>query len=271
LVSRGEDIKIDTNLYKSFFSHFKQEYTPAELEVVVANKDRIFEEIYRRRTGAYFTPPIWVAESQKMIGEVLGENWRNEYVVWDPACGVGNLTRDNRFKELYLSTLETGDINTIKDMGFNPGATIFQYDFLGEIGIDGVPEGLKQAMASGKKILVYMNPPYGTAKSGGAVDGNSKAGIAKTKINETMLADNIGSCSQQLYAQFMYKVAKLKESNPNICLAIFCPPLYISGDSFGEFRKYWNKRVNFGTGMLFMAGHFADVKEQWGISFTVWK
>jgi hypothetical protein len=271
LVCRGDEIKVDTNLYKSFFSHFKQDYTPKELEVVVANKDRIFEEIYRRRTGAYFTPPIWVAESQKMISEVLGENWRDEYVVWDCACGTANLTRDNNFKELYLSTLEKGDIQTIQDMGFNKGATIFQYDFLGEVGIDGVPEGLKKAMSEGKKVLVYINPPYGTAKSGGAVDGNSKAGIAKTKLNDIMLENNMGSCVQQLYAQFMYKIAMLKEKNPQICLAIFCPPLYISGESFEHFRKLWNEKMKFGDGMLFKAGHFADVKEQWGISFTVWR
>lgn len=268
LVSRGEEIKVDVNLYKSFFSHFKQEYTPKELEVVVANKDRIFEEIYRRRTGAYFTPPIWVKESQKMITECLGENWRDEYIVWDCACGTANLTRDNNFKELYLSTIEEGDINTIKDMGFNRGATIFKYDFLGEVGIDGVPEGLKKAMAEGKKILVFINPPYGQATN--MEMGTHKAGIAKTKMNEIMLGNDVGSCAQQLYAQFMYKILELQKKNKNVSLALFAPPLYISGDSFINFRKYWFENMTFGDGMIFRASHFADVASQWGISFMIW-
>lgn len=271
LVCREESIHIDTNLYKSFFSHFKQEYTPQELEVVVANKDRIFDEIHRRRTGAFFTPPVWVAESQKMITEALGNNWRDEYIVWDCACGTANLTKDNRFKELYLSTLEIGDINTINDMGYNKGATIFQYDFLNEVGIDSVPESLKKAISDGKKLLIYINPPYGTAKNGGSTDGNSKEGIAKTRINEVMLSEGIGSSSQQLYAQFMYKIAKLQETNKNITIAIFSKPLFVSGDSFGGFRSFWNDKMGYINGMLFQASNFSDVSGDWGVMFSIWK
>lgn len=268
LMLRGEEIKIDTNLYKSFFLHFKQEYTPKELEVVVANKDRIFEEIYRRRTGAYFTPPIWVRESQNMIGEVLGDNWRDEYVVWDCACGTANLTRDNNFKELYLSTLEDGDINTIKDMGFNKGATIFKYDFLGEIGIDGVPDGLKKAMAEGKKILIYINPPYGTSSN--MKQGTSKKDLAMTNIHPHMKNQDMGDAVKQIYAQFMWKIAELKKINNNIALGIFAPPTYLSGQKFPMFRQMFLGQFNFGNGMMFQASNFADVKDSWPISFTVW-
>jgi hypothetical protein len=271
LVSRGEEIKVDVNLYKSFFSHFKQEYTPKELEVVVANKDRIFEEIYRRRTGAYFTPPIWVKESQKMITECLGENWRDEYIVWDCACGTANMTRDNNFKELYLSTIEEGDINTIKDMGFNRGATIFKYDFLGEVGIDGVPEGLKKAMAEGKKILVYINPPYGTA-SGNKSKDNVKSNIAVNAVQEEMIKVKYGDAQKQLYTQFLYKIQTLqKKYNCSISIGLFSPTAFLTGCYYKKFRNDFLDNFSLDGGYIMSSTEFSDVGSSWGLSFSVWR
>ena len=98
---------------------------------------------HRRRTGAFYTPDIWVNKAHSMIAEVFGEDWKEKYIVWDCACGLSQLTRGYKFKELYLSTIEDADINKIKENRYNPEATIFQYDFLGEVG---VPEGLRKAL-----------------------------------------------------------------------------------------------------------------------------
>jgi hypothetical protein len=271
LVSRGEEIKVDTNLFNSFFLHFRQEYTPKELEVVVSNKDRIFEEIYRRKTGAYFTPPIWVKESQKMISEVLGDNWRDEYIVWDCACGTANLTRDNNFKELYLSTLEEGDINTIKDMGFNKGATIFKYDFLSEVGIDGVPEALKKAMKEGKKVLFYINPPYGTA-SGNKSKNKVKSNIAVNAIQEKMVKAKYGDAQKQLYTQFLYKIRSLqKQYNCSIAIGLFSPTAFLTGCYYKKFRNDFLDSFILGDGYIMSSTEFSDVGSAWGLSFSVWK
>ena len=128
LVMRGEHINVNSANYRAFFSEFRREYTPVELENLTANKDRILEDVHRRRTGAFFTPDIWRDEAFKHLDEALGSNWRDEYVVWDCACGTANLTRGYKFKELYLSTIEESDINTINDCKYNPEATIFKYE-----------------------------------------------------------------------------------------------------------------------------------------------
>ena len=141
-IVRGKEVKVNAKNFRVFFSQFRREYTPRELEAITANKDRILEDTHRRRTGAFFTPDIWVAEAHKMVAEQFGENWKEEYVVWDCACGTANLTRGYKFKELYISTLDQSDIDTIKDCGYNPEAVAFQYDFLNEVGIDSVPDGL---------------------------------------------------------------------------------------------------------------------------------
>ena len=271
MVVRGKEIIVNSKNYRIFFSQFRQEYNPVELEVITANKDRILEDTHRRRTGAFFTPDIWVAEAHKMIAEQFGENWKEEYVVWDCAAGTSNLTRGYKFKELYISTIDESDINTIKDCGYNPEATVFQYDFLDEMGINRVPENLRKAFEEGKKVLFFINPPYGTSCSGGA-NTEHKTSIAKTVLNKIMKQDKIGSSSQQLYAQFLYKISLLyKKYNFSINVGLFAPPLFMSGPSFENFRNIFYNNFNFKDGMLFKASHFADVKSQWGISFTIWE
>jgi len=271
IVVREKRVRVDSAHYRAFFSEFRQEYTPKELEDLTANKDRILEDIHRRRTGAFFTPDIWVEEAHKMIAEQFGDNWKDEYVVWDCAAGTANLTRGYKFKELYISTIDQSDINTIQDCGYNKDATIFKYDFLASMGLENLPEGLKEAFRSGKKILFLINPPYGTAKNGGATIDNSKAGIADTAINAMMKKNKIGASSQQLYAQFLYKIARLGEKYKNVAVGVFAPPLFMCGPSYSGFRTMFNKTFNFCDGMLFQASNFADVKGQWGISFTVWQ
>jgi len=269
VIVKGKEIKVDSSYYRTFFSHFRQDYSPSELEELTANKDRILEEMFRRRTGAFFTPQIWADEAHKMITKQFGENWKEEYIVWDCAAGTANLTRGYRFKELYISTLNQSDIDTIKNCGYNSEATIFQYDFLEEVGIDGAPEGLKKAFENGKKVLFFINPPYGTGSSG--VYGTGKAGMAKTAVNKEMLKSKLGFSASQLYCQFLYKISLLKRQYKNdVALATFTPPLFMTSPTNDKFRTIMYTDFKFASGMLFQARHFTEVSTVWGISFTLW-
>jgi len=268
------ELYVHTDKYKSFFSHFDgEQYSIREKEALTAIVDRIVEDETRRRKGEFFTPTIWVDEAHKMISETFGENWKEEYVVWDPASGTLNLSRDYKFKELYCSTIEDSDLKTADQMKYNPEAIKFQYDFLndgivgGKIDIEGdvkLPQGLKDALLEGKKIIVLMNPPYGTA---GIQSEESKAGISKTIISYLMKGDMWGPSSQQLYAQFLYRLTKINKGNIKICL--FSPPLFMSGGSYKEFRKNFSESFGFGGGYLMNAGEF-DGTSDWGLSFTIW-
>lgn len=268
------DVYVNTDKFISFFSHFDgEQYSIREKEALTAIVDRIVEDETRRRKGEFFTPTIWVDEAHKMISESFGENWKEEYVVWDPAAGTLNLTRDYKFKELYCSTIEESDLKTAEQMKYNPEAVKFQYDFLNDGIVDGkidiendpkLPEGLKRALLEGKKMIVLMNPPYGTA---GIQSEESKAGISKTELGNLMRQEKWGPSSQQLYAQFLYKLTKISKSNINICL--FSPPLFMSGSSYKEFRNYFLNNFTFSTGFLMNAGEF-DGTSDWGLSFTIW-
>ena len=116
-------------------------------------KKKVIEK--QRRLGEFFTPTIWVDEAHKMISENLGADWKEKYVVWDPAWGTGNLTRDYKFKELYCSTIEASNIHSANQMGYNPEATKFQFDFLNEED-SALPKPLQDAINSGKEILFLI-------------------------------------------------------------------------------------------------------------------
>ena len=106
LVSPFGNIQINGDAYNSFIGFFNREYSPKEKMRFAEISDRLIEDTNRRNKGEFYTPTLFVDYAHKMISETLGENWKNEYVVWDNCCGTKNLTRDYRFKELYCSTLE---------------------------------------------------------------------------------------------------------------------------------------------------------------------
>lgn len=266
--SLGE-VTVNGDQFRSFFKYFEHEYSPREKAYLGSISDRLIEDETRRRQGAFFTPTEWVDEAHRMIEAELGDDWKEEYVVWDCACGTGNLTRDYRFKELYCSTLRPGELDIMIQGKVNPEATKFQYDFLSELD---VPDQIRSVFKDNKPIVIFINPPYGRAGNMKQNEGDSKmTGIAETSINALMKKDKI-SGSAQLYTQFLYKIIKLKEiyNLNNIIIAIYTNPAFLTAESFKGFRKSLFNDFEYTAGMLFQASHFADVSGTWGIMFSLW-
>lgn len=299
VLSDNTEVSVNRDVFESFFNHYTRDnYSITEKQKLTEVADRLIEDTERRRKGEFYTPTIWVNEAHKMISEQFGENWRDEYVVWDCAWGTGNLTRDYKFKELYCSTLNEGDLEigkkyNVPGTGFNTHGVKFQYDFLNDdveffedlkkvkevkgyleekdfLGskLYQVAPRLIISLLDGKKLMFLINPPYGTA--GNNKSKSTKSGIALTKINNVMKLNNIGSCSEQLYAQFIYRVYLFSEFFKNINLSIYAKSSYMSSVSFSKFRSNVLNKFTYKNGMLFKASHFADVSDSWGIDFSIW-
>ena len=276
-------IQINGEKLMAFLEHFDgNQYCMEEKEKLTSIVDRLIEDETRRRKGEFFTPTVWVDEAHKMISEAFGDNWKDEYVVWDPASGTLNLTRDYHFRELYCSTIEASDLQTADQMGYNPEAVKFQYDFLndgivdGKIDIEGdtkLPEGLKRALLEGKKMIVFMNPPYGTENNLDNVKSSKRSvkdDIQINKINSMMNEENNwGKSSKNLYSMFLYRLFKMNKTH-NLSLCFFTPPLFLSGSSFKDFRQNFLSNFEFECGYLMNALEF-DGASNWGLSFTIWK
>lgn len=127
----GVEVKVNPDKYNQFkILYNMREYSRLEQKQITAITDRLIEDTDRRRKGDFYTPSIWVDEAHKLLDKNLGENWRDEYMVWDCAWGTGNLTRDYQFADLYCSTLQQEDLNIATR--YNKNAVKFQYDFLND-------------------------------------------------------------------------------------------------------------------------------------------
>lgn len=266
LISTYGEVKVKTDGYNQFFNNFSRDYSPIEKRKFTEISDRLIEDTNRRNKGEFYTPKLFVDYAHRMIEEHLGTDWREKYVVWDNSCGTKNLTKDYNFKELYCSTLENAELEMSKK--YNTNSVSFVFDFLND-SLENLPKGLLEAFEQNKPIVFFLNPPYATANNFGE---SSKEGVAKTMINEQMLNDKIGSASQNLYAQFLYRIMLIKQQYnlTNCYVALFSPTLYLSGCSWKQFRNSWLNNFNYNNGCTFKASHFADCADNWGIAFSFW-
>ena len=264
----GKQVAIKGDGFQSFFSYFNRNYTPQEKNKFAEISDRLIEDTNRRNKGEFYTPTLFVDYAHKMIAEQFGEDWKEKYVVWDNCSGTKNLTRDYYFKELYCSTLENAEL-AISDR-YNREGVSFQFDFLND-SLDKLPQGLKLALEENKPIIFFLNPPYSKNTGGGKLGATSEKNCY-TPIREEMNKNKIGACSANLYTQFLYRIKMIKEQYnlTDVHIALFSPTNWLCGESFKCFRTEFFKHFSFNNGVLFNAGHFADVATNWGISFSIW-
>ena len=277
LVTPKGNVDIDNSKFDSFFSYFQKNYTPQEIVKFTEIADRLIEDTERRNSGDFFTPTLFVDKAHRMIEQQFGEDWKENYVVWDCAAGTLNLTRDYYFNELYCSTLFDSELEIGKN--YNKEATKFQFDFLNDyfpmpndLISEGnkVPDGLVQALKENKPFIFFINPPYGKASGKKFVGGIDAGQTTETAVCKQMKADKLDS--SEFIKQFLYRITKIKEAynltNVNVCC--FTKPSWMLKPQSENFRKLWFKNFKFENGIMFCASEFADCSSQWGITFNIW-
>lgn len=123
-----------------------------------------------------------------------------------------------------------------------------------------------------KKLLFFINPPYGASTNvkNTVYTGDAKVGTNESNIRNQMIKNNIGAASQNLYLQFIYRINELiRLFNIEAQLGIFCPPAYITGKNAKKFREYIKLWVY--ASFMLQASQFADVSDDWGITFQILK
>ena len=267
----SKHIHISPAGWESYFAHYDNHYTPSECAAFTAIYDRLLEDTKRRRNGEFYTPTPFVNLAHRLIGETLGADWRERYVVWDCAWGTGNLTRDFSFARLYSSTNEAAELHLGEN--YNPGAVKFLFDFLNDPIEDlfgKLPPSLIADLEANKPVLFFINPPYATANN--LQHGTHKAGCSDTVVNKEMKGAGLGASAQQLFAQFLFRICQIRDlfRLTRCHLALFCNPLYLSGSQHRHLRTHLFNRFSYQSGILFNAGYFAGVSANWGIHFTIW-
>lgn len=216
-----------------------------------------------RTTGSFYTPKIFADYAHSVISNNFGDDWKKKYIVWDPAWGKGNLTKDYSFDNLYASTIDKGDI----DFHTNWQSIKFQFDFLN----DKIPDFLDEILLSNPPIIFFFNPPY-------ASHSEMRHGIKLKEdfSTDTMVSRSMGKLGKSkinLFSQFLYRVKMIKDyyrlTDCNIC--VFSSSMFMSGSGYEKFRKEFLYDFNFIDGYLFNASYFDECSNRWGISFSLWK
>ena len=228
----------------------------------------------RERKGSFFTPQMWVELSQKYLTDTLGENWQDEYTVWDCAAGTGNLLNGltNKYN-IWASTLDMQDVEVMKDRIKNGTnlleSHVFPFDFLND-DFSQLPKGLQDIInhpEKCKKLVIYINPPYAEATSARTVagTGENKAGVATNSRASERYKPLIGSASNEMFALFM---ARIYEKMPYAILGQFSKMKFIQGSNFRQFKTYF--LAKYLGGFIVPASTFDNVKGKFPIGFTLW-
>ena len=105
------------------------------------------------------------------------------------------------------------------------------------------PEGLLNALRQDKPIVFFINPPYGTASSdyGKGAKNTKGAGACDSAIYAEMVKNKMGNASKNLYAQFLYRIMRIKQGYhlTNCHIGLFSPTLFLTGPSWAVFRKFF--------------------------------
>ena len=263
--------------YRQFWAIYhrppKQEFRNYLLE----RRDSLIPLDERSFKGAYYTPLNVVDKAYDKLTETLGNNWQREYIVWDMCCGVGNLeVKHSNPRNIYMSTLDTADVDVMLATKTCVAATRFQYDYLndditdfGQIDYNltnKVPQGLRDAIAQGRKILVLINPPYGETGSGIGKGDKNKKEVEQTQINTLMKTQEMGYASKELFVQFMVRIAA---EIPTATIAIFSKLKYVNAPNFEKFREEWNAKYL--GGFVVHSKAFDGLKGDFPIGFLIWQ
>jgi hypothetical protein len=264
--------------YLQFWKRYKRPPVKEYQDYIIERRDLLVPQDIRERKGAFFTPRIWVELSQKYLTDYLGENWQDEYYIWDCAGGTGNLSvgLTNKYN-IYISTLDQADVNVMHER-IEHGANllknnVFQFDFLNDefipISKGGkLPDSLYDIITNKekrKKLVLYINPPYAEASDKKTLGGKEgKSGVEQSVINKKY-AKLLGQGNAELFAQFLIRINK--EINGSI-VGEFSTLKILQGSHFSDFRL--NYRASLEKMFVVPADTFDNVKGKFPIGFMVW-
>ncbi|GAA8028573.1 hypothetical protein HpMS70_15150 [Helicobacter pylori] len=244
-------------------------------DYIIERRDLLVSNDIRERKGAFFTPKIWVEKSQEYLAKALGQDYQDEYIIWDCAGGTGNLLNGLTNKaNCFLSTLDSNDVAIVKELVAANKLNllenhVFQFDFLND-DFNKVPKSLQEILndkEKRKKLIIYINPPYAEAGNKAKMSGTGehKSKVARNNKTHETYKDLLGSGSNELFAQFFMRIYMELDG---CIMASFSKLKYLNSSNFKKFREVF--KAKFLEGFMVPADSFDNVKGQFPIGFLVW-
>ncbi len=264
------------NAYAEFWRRYKRPPRKDYWNYIVKRLDLLVPQDVRERKGAFFTPQKWVELSQEYLAMELGENWQDEYVIWDCCAGTGNMESGltNKYK-VWASTLDQQDVDVMHERIKN-GANlldshVFQFDFLND-SFDKLPEGLRDIVndpEKRKKLVIYINPPYKEHSDAKQIShsGKNMSGVAKETMIYRKSQTEIGTAARELFAQFLYRI---KSELSGCVVGQFSTLKALQASNFIKFRAFLKATLSKKC-FVVPANTFDNVRGAFPIGFFIWK
>lgn len=260
--------------HKEFWAIYERPPKEEYWDYIVERADLLVPQDIRERKGSFFTPRIWVEKSQAYLADVLGENWQDDYYIWDCCAGTGNLLNGlTNYRKVWASTLDKADVDIMKDRIHNGWPMfenhLFQFDFLND-SFDKCPEELRAILNDEnerKKLVIYINPPCAEAgnKRQMNCNGENKKGVSfENKIYEKW-SDKVGTAVRELFAEFLIRIAtEIK----GCVIGSFSTLKILTGVNFYKFRQIFDAKLE--KMFIVPAKTFDNVKGEFPFGFFVW-
>ena len=260
--------------HRNFWAVYERPPKSEYWDYIIGRRDLLVPQDIRERKGSFFTPKIWVEKSQEYLSDVLGENWQDEYYIWDCCAGTGNLLNGlTNYRNVWASTLDKADVDVMVDRvnnGWNMFENhIFQFDFLND-DFDKLPEELRKIVndeEKRKKLVIYINPPYAEAANAKTINGTgqNRTDVAVKQKTYKQYLETIGIAGRELFAQFFIRIY----SEISGCvLGEFSKLKILQAPNFERFRNVFQAKLL--KMFAVPAWTFDNVKGRFPIGFFVW-
>ncbi|EAJ9488561.1 hypothetical protein E5Z95_02735 [Campylobacter jejuni] len=287
IINERTSFKDNQKAHHGFWAIYERPPRKEFWDYIIKRRDLLVDQDIRERKGAFFTPRIWVDKACEYLSKTFGEDYEEEYYIWDLAGGTGNLLANfTNAKNIFCSTLDKADIDVIHERIKN-GANlfenhVFEFDFLNDDFFDEVddrgkiiqksklPLNLQEILKDEnkrKKLIIFINPPYAEATSATQVTGtgkNKEKVARENKICEKY-KDILGKANNELFAQFFIRIYCEIE---DCLMASFSTLKYVNSTNFIKFRE--NFKAKFLKGFMVPANTFDNVKGNFPIGFLIW-
>lgn len=283
-------VKVDEQKLHTLLNKCVKKYSYTDRRLLTSIFDRLIEDETRRKEGKFFTPSHIVEEAHKYISKNLGEDWRQRCLVWDNSCGTMNLTAGYAFDKLFLSTIDTEELDTamIANSG-NNARSIFVMDFLNDsldfqhttYNADGhkseqLQTELNTLLSDNNTPLVFFcNPPYANTGSNKlqASEEHKNKGSTKSKIFMEMQKAGYGKSGNDVFNQFLYRMTDFKKLFPNkkVYLCFFGNAAWLTGDDCNKLRSCIFGKFQFKDGFMLDASEFSGTAKNWPILFSIFE
>lgn len=247
----------------SFFESLRVRHE--NLADILHEIDRFMSRKKRREHGVF-----WTEEEigDKLANEIL-ELARPEFVV-EPCVGGGSLIRNIvPHVKGAMNDISKNHIENCKKIFDGYDWKFTSFDVVKTYTQDLIREW---GVPSGKKLLLYTNPPFGTSSTNRLVSKKEEMNEATSR--KQVIDYPVGLLKYGKGNLFLPIVGRLIETarvHRNCCLAFFSPfSLFCGGTRYSHISGALLKDFKFLRGYVFAGNYFHDINKTLPIALTIW-